>query len=221
MTKLFHVCKLFSQLIQNFRLTLFSRIKTRILKGLHRVDCLKKSPTYFYDLLCDLTEVNYHSQYNIDAHLLPFCSIRKILELLSRWSIKNLTEIDRKSALYARLLSCQPLVIIQLIKNDFDEKKKDKEAYKSYFRENQELMKSLLRVRPKEFLNLTAEYIKNLDKHQKFLPSVIEHNFKYFFKTAPNETIELITTVAANKPGLFYTYFSSNSKLLFRSYRFN
>ncbi|CAF1535427.1 unnamed protein product, partial [Adineta ricciae] len=180
-------------------------IKNRILKGLHRIDCLKKSPTFFYDLLCRLTEVNYHSQYNIDAHLLPFCSVQKNFELLSRWSIKNLTEIDRKSALYARLLSCQPLVIIQLIKNDFDEKKKDKEAYKSYFRENQELMKSLYRVQPKEFLNLTIEYIKNLDKHQKFLPSVIEHNLAYFFKVAPNETIELITMVAANKPGSIKT----------------
>jgi hypothetical protein len=172
------------------------------LKDLHRIDSLKSSSSFFYDLACHLTESNDHQQYNIDAHLVPFCSKDQILDLLSRWSIKRIEQIDSSSAFYSKLLCYQPLIVIDLIKNDLNEKKTNKEKFGNYFRDNDKLIQVIADKEAKELIRLIIQYVNQLENHQRILPTIIQSKQKDFFKKAPNEMIELITIVASNQPGL-------------------
>ncbi|CAF3665730.1 unnamed protein product [Rotaria sp. Silwood1] len=87
-------------------------LKHQILKDLHRIDCLKKSSSFFYDLACHLTESNNHEQYNIDAYLLPFCKYDQIIDLLSRWSLKRVEQISLISAFYLKLIHYINLLLL-------------------------------------------------------------------------------------------------------------
>ncbi|CAF0890845.1 unnamed protein product [Adineta steineri] len=170
--------------------------KYRVLQDLHRHKYLKKSSTFFCSLASHLTETYHHSQYNIDAHLLPFCTKDQIFDLLSRWSLKRIEQIDFSSA----LIRYQPRIIIDLIRNDLKEKKSNHEKFRSYFRDNDKLFEAIAKKQPKELIRLTIEYLNQLEKHERFLPSIIESKKQYFFKKAPSEMIELITIVASNQP---------------------
>ncbi|CAF4030110.1 unnamed protein product, partial [Adineta steineri] len=172
--------------------------KYRILQDLHRHKYLKKSSTFFYDLASHLTKTYHHSQYNIDAHLLPFCTKDQIFDLLSRWSLKRIEQIDFSSA----LVRYQPGAIIDLIRNDLKEKKSNHKKFRSYFRDNDKLFEAIAKKYPKELIVLTIEYLNQLEKHERFLPCIIQSKKQYFFKKAPNEMIELITIVASNQPGV-------------------
>ncbi|CAF4051216.1 unnamed protein product [Adineta steineri] len=172
--------------------------KYRILQDLHRHKYLKKSSTFFYSLASHLTETYHHSQYNIDAHLLPFCTKDQIFDLLSRWSLKRLEQISCTSA----LIRYQPRAIIDLIRNDLKEKKSNHKKFRSYFRDNNELFKAMAKKQPKELVVLAVEYLNQLEKHERLVPNIIESKKQYFFKKAPNEMIELITIVASNQPGV-------------------
>ncbi|UJR24725.1 hypothetical protein I4U23_006099 [Adineta vaga] len=176
-------------------------MKNQILRNLNRIDSLKKSPSFFYDLLCRLNETNHHDQYNIDAYLLPFCSKDKIIEILSHWSITRIEQMDQNSPLYFKLVFYQPTVIIELIKNDINNKKNNKEKYIKYFRENTKIFEGLIKKQPKEIVRLAIEYVNHLEKYRRFLPLIIESYLEYLFKVVPNEIIELITIIAANEPG--------------------
>ncbi|CAF0890863.1 unnamed protein product [Adineta steineri] len=168
--------------------------KYRVLQDLHRHKYLKKSLTFFYSLASHLTKTYHHSQYNIDAHLLPFCTKDQVFDLLSRWSLKRLEQINCTSA----LVRYQPGAIIDLIRNDLKEKKLNHEKFRSYFRDNNELFKAMAKKQPKELVVLAVEYLNQLEKHERLVPNIIESKQKHFFKKAPNEMIELITIVASN-----------------------
>ncbi|CAF4880269.1 unnamed protein product, partial [Rotaria sp. Silwood1] len=176
-------------------------LKNQILENLHQIDCLKKSSSFFYNLAYHLTESYHHDQYNLDAYLVPFCSKDQILNLLSRWSIKRLEQIDSSSLFRSKLIYYQPLIIIHLIQCDLNEHKSNNEKFSNYFQENNRLLSSLAKKETKAIFHLTIEYINQLEKHKRFLPHFIASEQKYFFKKMPNEMIELITIVASNQPG--------------------
>ncbi|CAF1192166.1 unnamed protein product [Rotaria sordida] len=176
-------------------------LKHNILKNLHRVDCLKKSSSFFYDVACHLTESNNHTQYNINAHLVPFCKKDQIIDLLSRWSLKRLEQIDCSSAFYSKLIRYQPLIIIHLIKGDLNEIKNDYDKYTKYVQENQKLFDLLSKKEAKELICLIIEYLNQLEKHRRLIPEFISSKQEYFFKKVPNEMIQLITIVASNQAG--------------------
>ncbi len=176
------------------------------MKNLHQVYALKKSSSFFYDLACRLTETNNHQQYNIDAHLLPFCKREQIFDLLSRWSIKRLEQIDSSSPVYSKLIRYQPFIIIHLIKEDLNEKKKDYEKFSNYFKVNEKLIGLIAEKEPKELICLFIDYLNQLEKHQRFLPNLIQSKQKYFFNKVPNEMIQLITIAASNQPGFYSSY---------------
>ncbi|CAM4750560.1 unnamed protein product [Rotaria magnacalcarata] len=175
--------------------------KHKILDNLHRIDCLKKSSSFFYNLACRLTESYHHDQYNLDAHLVPFCSKDQILNLLSRWSIERLEQIDSSSLFRSRLIHYQPLIIIHLIQCDLNEKRINNEKFSNYFHENNRLLSLLAGKQAKAILRLTIEYMNQLEKHKRLLPYFIELNQKNLFKKVPDEMIELFTIVASNQPG--------------------
>ncbi|CAF4476503.1 unnamed protein product, partial [Rotaria sp. Silwood2] len=148
-------------------------LKHQILKDLHRIDCLKKSSSFFYDLACHLTESNNHEQYNIDAYLLPFCKYDQIIDLLSRWSLKRFEQVDLTSAFYCKLIRYQPLIIIHLMKADLNEYKNDYEKFSNYFNKKYKTFDLIAKKEPKELMNLTIEYLNQLEKHKRFLPYFI------------------------------------------------
>ncbi|CAF4787876.1 unnamed protein product [Rotaria sp. Silwood1] len=176
-------------------------LKNQILENLHQIDCLKKSSSFFYNLVYHLTESYHHDQYNLDAYLVPFCSKDQILNLLSRWSIKRLEQIDSSSLFRSKLIYYQPLIVIHLIQCDLNEHKSNNEKFLNYFQENNRLLSSLAKKETKAIFHLTIEYINQLEKHKRFLPHFIASEQKYFFKKMPNEMIELITIIASNQPG--------------------
>ncbi|CAF1012073.1 unnamed protein product [Rotaria sp. Silwood1] len=131
-------------------------LKNKILKDLHRVDCLKKSSSFYYDLACHLTESNNHDQYNIDAYLVPFCKYDQIIDLLSRWSLKRVEQIS-----------------------DLNENKNDYEKFSNYFHENNKIFDLIAKKEPKGLMNLTIEYLNQLEKHKRFLPYFIHCQMKH------------------------------------------
>ncbi|CAF1145573.1 unnamed protein product [Rotaria sp. Silwood1] len=176
-------------------------LKNKILKYLHRVNCLKKSSSFFYDLACHLTESNNHDQYNIDAHLVPFCKHDQIIDLLSRWSLKCFEQINLTSAFYSKLIFYQPLIIIHLMKADLNEKKNDYEKFSNYFQKNDQIFNLISKKETKGLMNLTIEYLNQLEKHKRFLPSFIYSKQEYFFKKCPEEMIQIMTIIGSNQPG--------------------
>lgn len=178
-----------------------------MLENLHQIDCLKKSASFFYNLTCRLTESYRHDQYNLDAHLVPFCSKDQILNLLSQWSIERLEQIDSSSLFRSKLIYYQPLIIIHLIQCDLNEKQINNEKFLNYFQENNRLLALLAEKEAKAVCRLTIEYMNQLEKHQRLLPYFIQSKQKYFFKKIPDEMIELITIVASNQPGFILFIF--------------
>ncbi|CAM4963222.1 unnamed protein product [Rotaria socialis] len=176
-------------------------LKHQILKVLPRIKLLKKSNSFFYDLICDLTKYNNHDQYNIDGHLVPCCKKEQIINLLSQWSLKRFEQIDCLSSFYFKLIRYQPLIVLRLIKEDLDALKTNDEKFSDYFQKNEKLFNLLAKKIPKELINLTIEYLNQLEKHKRFLPQFIQSQEKYFFKKVPDRMIQLITIVAINKPG--------------------
>ncbi|CAF4747055.1 unnamed protein product, partial [Rotaria sp. Silwood2] len=159
------------------------------------------SNSFFSDLICHLTKTNNHNQYNIDAHLVPFCKKDQIVDLLSQWSIKRLEQIDCSSSFYSKLIRYQPIIVIDLIRGDLNENKKDNEKFSNYFQEYEQLFNLLSTKLPKELTYLTIDYLNQLETHKRNLPQFIDSKQTYFFKKVPDEMIQLITIIASNKPG--------------------
>ena len=171
---------------------IFSRsLKNQILETLHQIDCLKKSPTFFYNL----TETNLH------AHLLPFCSKDQILHLLSQWSIQRFEQIPSPSLIRSKLIHHQPGIVLQLIQRDLNERKGNQTKLLDYFRENNRFFALLARKEAKAVCRLTIDYLNQLENHQRLFPNFLQLNQKYFFKKIPDEMIEIITIVGSNQPG--------------------
>lgn len=172
-------------------------MKNQILEYLHRIDCLKKSPTFFYNLIESLG----HDQSNLDAHLLPFCSKDQIFHLLSRWSIQRFEQIPSPSLFRSKLIHHQAGLVVQLIRSDLNERKGNQTKLLDYFRENNRLFAVLARREAKAVCRLTIDYLNQLENHQRLLPNFLQSNQKYFFKKIPEEMIELITIAGSNEPG--------------------
>ena len=144
----------------------------------------------------------HHSQWNLDAHLLPFCSAEQIKDLLSRWSIHRLEHIDRSSAFYQKLIRYQSSLVIDLIRADLVEKKRRHEKISDYFRgQNEQLMVSLSRKQTKAMCILVIDFVQRVDRHQRALPTFIYSNQKRYFRRAPAEMIELLSILGADVPG--------------------
>jgi hypothetical protein len=178
---------------------LFS-LKHQILKDINRIDCLKNSSSFFYNLACRLTEVFNHDQFNLDIHLATFCSNDQMLDLLSRWSIKRLEQID--SSFRLKLIQYHPLIIIHLIKGDLNEMKDNGTKLIGYFEKNNNLFELLAEQETKAMCRLMIEHFNHLDQHQEFSIGFIQSKQKEFFKKAPDEMIQLITILAKATPGL-------------------
>lgn len=161
-------------------------MKNQIFDHLHRIDCLKKSPTFFD-----------HHQSNIDAYLLPFCSKDQIVHLLSQWSIQRFEQIPSPSLLRSRLIHHQPAIVLQLIQSDLNERRDNP----TYFRVNNQLFALLAKKEAEAVCRLIIDHLKQLEKHQRILPNFLHSNQKYFFKKTPEEMIELITLAGSNEPG--------------------
>ncbi|CAF1529850.1 unnamed protein product, partial [Rotaria sordida] len=126
-----------------------------------------------------LTESNNHDQYNIDVYSVPFCKYDQIIDLLSRWSLKCFEQINLISAFYFKLIHYQPLIIIHLMKGDLNENKNDYEKFSNYFHKNNKIFDLIAKKEPKELMNLTIEYLNQLEKHKRFLPYFIHCKQKY------------------------------------------
>lgn len=169
------------------------------------MSCLKKSSSFFKDIIIKLTETFNPNEYNINAHLIPFCNKDQILKIFSQWSFKSLEQFNLKSTFFTKLIHYQPVIIIELIKQDLIEKKLKNENISKYFIENENLFNALSKKVPKELICLVIEHFKMLENHKRILPSFIQANQEYFFKKVPNEMIELITMISIHKKGtIFY-----------------
>ena len=176
-------------------------LKNNILKDLHRIKLLKNSPSFFYDLVCRLTETKHHEECNIDAHLVSFCKKEQVLDLFSRWSITRLEQIDKSSPFYFKLIKYQPSVVIHLIRGDLNQIKTNQEIFLSYFQQKDKILQLLVNSQAKELVSLFIEHLNQVEKHQRFLPSIVDSKQVLFFRKAPEEMIELITIVASTQPG--------------------
>lgn len=179
------------------------RIKYRVLKLLHSTGRGKRfSTTFYYNLALALTKSMDHEQFNIDAHTLPYCSSdSQIMDLLTRWSISRLNQLDPSLPLRARLIRYQPLVIIQLIKTELITKYNSIDQLQEYFRTNRTLFISLAKREPKAMCRLAIEHLNRLEKHRRVLPAFVENVQKRLLDKAPNEMIELLLLAAQNQPG--------------------
>lgn len=146
-----------------------------------------------------MTESLHHEQFNIDAHLLPFCSSNQIIDLLSRWSLTRYSQISCSSPLRSKLARYQPLICIHLIQGDLRDKYVDYEELWKYSREHKQLFEFLARKEPKAMCNLALEYVKN---PKKILPQFVKSEQKRLFDKAPDQMIELISSVASFQSGL-------------------
>ena len=179
-----------------------SSIKQQLLKRMHRFALARRDPSFVYRMACRLTESMHHSQWNLDAHLVPFCSREQISDLLSRWSIHRLEHIDRSSAFYQKLIRYQSSLVVDLIRADLVEKKRRHEKISDYFRgQNDQLMISLSRKQTKAMCILIIDYVQRVDRHQRALPAFIYSNQKRYFQQAPTEMIELLTILGSDVPG--------------------
>ncbi|CAF2821052.1 unnamed protein product [Rotaria sp. Silwood2] len=200
-------------------------LKQKMVKKLCHIDVLRKSPSFFYDTACHLIDSNNYSRYNFAAYLLPFCKTDQIIDLLSRWSIKGFEQIDRSTTLRSRLIDLQPSIAIQLMKADLDALKVHSTKFADYFQRNGILMNSLSKKVPKEVVCLAVEYLNQLQPSIRSIPALIVSHLTYFFKKAPNEMIQLITTIASIQPGILresdswrYSSQETNSLSLPRSF---
>ena len=190
-----------------------------MLKSLHHIYCVKKSPSFFYDLACQLTESLHHEQFNIDAHLLPFCSSNQIMDLLSRWSLTRYRQISISSPLRSKLARYQPLIIIHLIKGDLREKHGGYDELWKYARDNKQLLEFLARKEPKAMCDFALKYVNHSENRKKILPQFVESEQKRLFDKAPDRMIELISSAASLQPG---SSNSTNSYLFIRVFsRYN
>ncbi|CAF3787569.1 unnamed protein product [Rotaria sordida] len=177
-------------------------IKHQILKCLHHIHYLKISSSFFYDLVCHLTKFFHHNEFNIDAHILPFCSSNQIMKLLSQWSLTRYSQIHFSSSFHSKLIRYQPLIIIYLIKGDLIDKYTNYDELRNYFRQHKKLLEFLARKESKAMCQLAIEYVNQLDKHKRFLPGFIISEEKRMFNKAPDEMIQLIALVASHQPGI-------------------
>ncbi|CAM4845478.1 unnamed protein product, partial [Rotaria magnacalcarata] len=191
-------------------------LKQKMVKKLCHIDVLRKSPSFFYDAACHLIDSNNYSRYNFAAYLLPFCKTDQIIDLLSRWSIKGFAQIDRSTTLRSRLIVLQPSIVIQLMKADLDALKVHSEKFADYFQGKTTLMNSLSKKVPKEVVCFAVEYLNELQPSIPSIAAIIAAHLSYFtedkkfgkvpflfsvfFKKAPNEMIQLITTIASIQP---------------------
>lgn len=143
-----------------------------------------------------------HDRFNIDAHTVPYCSsAEQIMDLFSRWSISRWDQIDSTSPLRSKLLTYQPLVAIQLLKNDLELKYHSIEEVKDYFRLNRPVFLSLTQKEPKAMCRLCIDHLNRLDKSNRVLPSFVQEKQTIMFARAPSEMIELLLLVGQYQPG--------------------
>jgi hypothetical protein len=112
-----------------------------------------------------------------------------------------------------------PTYSIHLIKQDLDQIKIDKQKFLNYFKGKNELFQSIFKKQPKEIIQLTIDYLNQLEKHQRLLPEFIYSNQKYFFQKVPLEMIQLIQIVSSNQPGLHFSLFKHLFIYLFRKHQ--
>lgn len=160
------------------------------------------SSSFFYNLVCHLTQSFDHDEFNIDAHTLPYCSFNQIIDLLSQWSLTRYSQIHFSSPFRSKLIRYQPLIVIHLIKGDLNNKYTDDDELSNYFRENKKLFEFLTKKEPKTMCHFAIEHVNRLEKHKKMLPAFIEAEEERIFKKAPDEMIKLISLVASYQPGL-------------------
>jgi hypothetical protein len=179
------------------------RIKHHIIKCLHKIARPQKfSTSFFYKLACDLTSSFAHSEFNIDAHTLPFCSTpEQIQDLLSRWSLSRFEQINKTSPLSQKLIHYQPRVTIELLQNGLASKYGNDDELESYIRDNRDVFLSLVEQQPKAMCCFTIKHLKQLNTRKRILPDFIQQKQKRLFDKAPAEMIELISLVAAHEPG--------------------
>ena len=194
---------------------IYFSLKHEIFRNIHQTTC-SKNPSFFYDLLCHLTKTFAHNQFNLSSYLLPFCTRDQILDLLSRWSIKGLEQIDPSSFLTTKLICYQPLIIIHLIKEDLNEKISNKTNLSDYLRKNQSLFNLLTEKETKAMCHLALEHVKRLPKHERVLPYFCASKQTICFKRAPDEMIELITLAASHTPGFVLFIYFYNIRFDFR-----
>lgn len=168
---------------------------------------MKNSRSFFYELACSLTESLHHEQFNIDAHVLPFCSSDQILDLLSRWSLVRYNQISCSSPLRSKLARYQPLISIHLIHGDLREKYMNYDELWKYSREHRQLFALLARKQPKAMCQFALEYANRLENQKKILPHFVMSEQKRLFDKAPDEMIDLISSVASFQPGSFTSQF--------------
>lgn len=144
--------------------------------------------------------MNYE-EYNLGGNLLPYCSLEQINNLLSRWSIQSLKQLDQHSSLVVKLCEHQPSIILKLIKEDLRLFNKTDEKYFDYFNDKSNLLELVFRKQSKELIDLFIDYLNPLENHQRLFPAILSKYQKYFFEKCPNEMIELISIVATNQKG--------------------
>ena len=149
---------------------------------------MKKSHSFFYNLLLDLTKSHHYDQYNIASYLLPFCSHEQIIDFLSKQSIKKL---DYSYLLSRKLSNYQPLICLEQLSQNSS----------NFFKVYDQLLTKLIKQEPKKACHLLIDHLKQLDIHERLLPYLFRAEQKYLFKKAPDEMIEIITLAAANEPG--------------------
>lgn len=97
----------------------------------------------------------------------------------------------------------QRLIIIDLIKNDLNNKYTDDLELWNYFRQNKKLLEFLAKKEPKAMCQFAIQHVNRLEKHKKMLPGFIEVRQEHMFDKAPDEMIQLISSVASYQPGSY------------------
>lgn len=161
-----------------------------------------RSNSFFYNLAVDLTKTKDHTEYNIDAHTLPYCSSKEqMYDLLNRWSLKRFEQFEKTSALYSKFIRYQSEITFDLMKNDVEFNSRYGKNLINYLTDNYQLFESLTKIKPKLSCTWTIEQLKRLEPNERVLPICFQNQNQLILRRAPDEMIKLIVEVAHHHKG--------------------
>ena len=87
------------------------------------------------------------------------------------------------------------------MRGDLNQIKTNQNKFLNYMEENPRILQMIVKKQAKELVSLFIEHLNQVEKHQRFLPSIVDSKQVLFFRKAPEEMIKLITIVASTQPG--------------------
>ena len=144
------------------------------------------------------------------------CTHENASQLLSEWNIATLDQLttDSASPLAQKLIKYQPLLVLNLLRNELHDKKSDLLKCLS---DNDKTLSLLSRKQPvvvyEEIIQLTIECIQKMTSSnfsvQLYLPSFIQVNIRYYLAKVPKHMIQLFS-ILITESGIYYSMYRSS-----------